>query len=485
MFFPYWQPCEAEKFAVENSRFTFSCPSNYEFRYKAFNYKGEPVIQNDHDRKVYTWEVSKLPAITDEIFSPDLQKLTTYIAFGPTDFQMKDYKGNMKTWQDLGKFIYYLRQGRDDLSDDVKAKVHQLTDGVPDKREKIRLLYQFMQSNTRYISIQLGIGDWQPFDAKYVASKGFGDCKALSNYMYSLLKEAGIKSYYTLIRAGNDPEDVITDFPSPRFNHVILFAPVDKDTVWLECTSQTLPAGYLGTFTCDRYALAIDENGGTLVHTPKYTMNENLQVRNTKAQLDDDGTLDAKVITDYGGLQQDEMHAVINQLSKDKVKEFLNEELDFGTYDVNRFDYKQIKSWKPSIEEALDISVSNYGTVTGKRLFIIPNVMNRSRRKLKSDEERKYDIELPLEYEDIDSAEIEIPKGYEPESVPQAVNLDSKFGKYFSTVKLVNNKIFYYRVREQYSGTFPAKDYPDLVNYYDTIYKADRNKVVLVKKESN
>jgi len=37
-------------------------------------------------------------------------------------------------------------------------------------------------------------------------------------------------------------------------------------------------------------------------------------------------------------------------------------------------------------------------------------------------------------------------------------------------------------VREQFSGIFPAKDYSDLVSYYDAIYKADRNRVVLVKK---
>ena len=34
------------------------------------------------------------------------------------------------------------------------------------------------------------------------------------------------------------------------------------------------------------------------------------------------------------------------------------------------------------------------------------------------------------EYKHIDSAEIEIPKGYEPESVPQPVNIETKFGKY-------------------------------------------------------
>src|SRR5258705_5301746 len=137
----------------------------------------------------------------------------------------------------------------------------------------------------------------------------------------------------------------------------------------------------------------------------------------------------------------------------------------------------------PEIEEKLDLYVSNYASITGKRLFILPNVMNRSNTKLKTDEERKYDIVLHHEYKDIDSVEIEIPKGYEPESLPQAVNIETKFGKYSSATKLSNDKIGYYRVMEQYSGSFPAKDYAGLVKFYDAIYKADRNKVVLVRNE--
>jgi len=485
MFYPEWQPCDDEKIAVEDSRFIFSCPSNYEFRYKARNYQGDPVIQNKSDRKIYTWQVKALPAILEEDLSSNLAEVTTDVRFGPTDFEMQNYKGSMKSWQDLGKFMYTLRAGRDELPPEVKQKVHQLTDGLADQREKIRVLYQFLQSNTRYISIQLGIGGWQPFDAKYVSSKGFGDCKALSNYMYSLLKEAGIKSFYTLITAGDDVDYLMTDFPAPNFNHVILFVPVNKDTVWLECTSQTLAAGYLGEFTCNRYALAVDENGGTLVHTPRYDLKENLQVRKVKAVLDDQAYLDAKITTRYGGLQQDHVHGMINYLSKDKIKEYLEKYFDLATYDVNGFDYKETKSIHPFVDESLDISISNYATITGKRLFIQPNIMTRSNRTLKTDEERKYEIVLKKEFNDVDTVEIELPRGYEPEVLPQDVSISSEFGSYSCAVKLKDNKIYYYRDLKQFSGNFPAKDYESMVKYYDAVYKADRNKAVFVKKEGN
>lgn len=482
LFFPMWSPQGGEKMSVEKSQMSIICPADYQFRYKAYMYPGEPSSLIEKNKKIVTWYARDMPAILREPYEPNWHELTTVVIFGPADFQVGDYKGNMATWQDFGRFVYTLKQGRDILPDAVKQKVHNLTEGVTDTRKKIQLLYEYMQKNTRYISIQLGIGGWQPFDATYVANKGYGDCKALTNYMYSLLKEAGIPSFYTLIRAGSNAQYMTDDFPSQQFNHVILCAPVNKDTVWLECTSQTLPAGYLSDFTSNRYALMIDEKGGKLIHTPKYGLKENIQLRNIKAKLDEEGTLLIKADSKYDAEQQDEIQGVINALSKDKVKEYLHDHFDFATYDVNSFDYKENKSELPSVNENLDISVSNYATITGKRLFIVPNVMTRSRRRLKEDETRKYDMELKFEYTDIDSVEIELPAGYEAESKPQDVILSNKFGKYNCSVKLKDNKLYYYRRMEQYSGRFPASDYKELVSFYEAIYKADRNKVVLVKK---
>lgn len=485
LFFPMWTPQGGENLSVERSSISMVSDPGYQVRYKAFKYASEPVTTQEKNKKVLTWSAKNLNAITREPYSPRWHELTTTVIFGPTEFQMDDYKGNMRNWQDFGKFVNSLRHGRDQLPPHIKSAVHAIADPLSNTGEKIARLYEYMQKNTRYISIQLGIGGWQPFPASDVAANGYGDCKALTNYMYSMLKEVGIKSYYALIRAGKYANYITEDFPSQQFNHVILCVPISpKDSIWLECTSQTMPSGYLGDFTSDRPALLVDENGGKMVRTPKYSLHENLQSRNIKAVLEENGTLRIAATNRYSGLQQDDIHGLINSLSKDKVKEYLAEQLNFPTYDINNFNYKEIKSALPVITEALDITVSNYATITGKRLFIIPNVMTRSATKLSADSTRKYDIQLNFEYKDIDSVEIDLPEGYVPESIPKDVSVESQFGVYNASIKLKDNKIFYHRYIEHKSGRFPAKEYADMVEFWNAIHKADRTRVVLIKQET-
>lgn len=482
MFLPVWIPQQKEMMSVEKSNLVVISPAANPLHYKMFNYQGEPLVVMDKDNKIYTWEAKDIPAVEEEYAVPAWHQITTSVFMATERFMLEDYEGSNASWKDFGKFVYDLKKDKDNLPDDVKLKVQQLTDGVTDTKEKIKRLYEYMQQNTRYISIQLGIGGWQPFDAKYVGQKKYGDCKALSNFMYSLLKEAGIRSVYTVIGANDDNDYLMTDLPCSQFNHVILFVPGEKDTTWLECTSQTKAAGYLGGIG-NRYAVAVDENGGTLVRTPKYGLNENLEIRNTTATIDENGNLEAIIKTKYRAEQQDRLHAVINGLSKDKLMEFLKENIELPTYDVRHYEYKEEKNILPVISETLDLVADNYASVSGKRFFIIPNLITRTHRKLKTEENRKFDMVLSFEFRDIDTTEIKIPSGYTTESIPPDTKIESKFGKYNTSVKVSGEKIVYYRSYEHYSGRFPAKDYAELVKFYDAVYKADRNKVVLVKNQ--
>lgn len=482
---PDWRPRPYQFYAVQNSSIQITTPQNMPVRFKAYNLSGPVKQEVQKESIVYSAALHNLPAMINEQFQPYINEISPTVFFAANDFKYGDFKGNLSTWQSYGKFQNELNAGRDILPENIKAKVHAIANNATDVKQKIAALYQYMQKNTRYISVQLGIGGFQPFDATFVAQKKYGDCKALSNYMYALLKEAGIKSCYTMVGAGGDYDDKFTipDFPNDYFNHIILAVPLKSDTMWLECTSQTLPAGYLSDFTQDRYVLLTDENGGHLVKTPRYSYKENIVNRKIEAVLDNDGTLDIKSNSVYTAMEQDALGQRLDNYSKDIFKEYLKKNIELPNYDVNAFEYKKNLSPLPYISEHIDIKAINYASLSGKRLFIEPNLLDKSNIRMLSDSLRKYDLVLDDEFSHYDTVEISIPEGFASESVPKDINMKTKFGNYSSHINIAGNKLQYYRSLQRFSGHFSPADYSAFSTFINGIYKADRTKVVFVKKD--
>ena len=481
-YLPHWMPVSDEKYSVEKSKLIVQCPLNYKLRYKTFNYSKETILSTVKLATVYEWNVENLPPVIAEQYQPQWHEITPAVYLAPTNFEMQRYTGNMGDWLSFGKFGYTLNNGRDILPENIKQRVHTLSDGLRTNAEKIKVLYEYLQENTHYISIQLGIGGWQTFDANYVATKGYGDCKALSNYMYSILKEAGIKSYYTWIKAGENNNSFMEDFPSNQFNHCIVCVPQGKDTIWLECTSQTLPMGYLSGFTSDRNALLIDETGGKLVRTPAYKKTDNTQIRNITATVNEQGLLTANIVTAYKAQQQDDLESELSTFSKEKMGEHLQTKLNIPSYTISKYNYAAVKSALPVITETITLTANNYCTISGKRLFINPNILNISTTKIKDASTRKHNIKLPYSYIDIDSVEINIPAGYTPESIPENAMIENKFGHYKTKFIINNGKIIYIREHSQNGGNYSTTDAQAMANYFNSISVADKSKLVFVKE---
>lgn len=481
--FPEWTPINRLEMSVQQSSMTVETPSDYKLRYKEMHYNGKAQISSTKNSTVYLWEARNLKAIEDENWQPEWRDITTSVFIAPSEFEYAGYKGSMESWKELGKFQIALNKERDQLPESIKQDVHAIADKLPTWKEKVCALYDYLQKNTRYISIQLGIGGLQPFDAKFVSEKKYGDCKALSNYMVSLLKEAGIKGYYTWVAAGSDEsKSVIEDFPDDYFNHIITCVPNGKDTLWLECTSQTKSPGYMGTFTGNRKALLIGDDGGYLVTTPSYTSKENTQFRKIDASIAEDGTLTADVRTSFGGIQQELQHGLIHEYTEEERKKYLNNYIGLPTYNIEKSEYKEIKATVPMVEEFLRITSPAYASVTGKRLFIVPNLFNKG-SKLSNDKPRKFDIEYDNAFIDVDTIAIDLPKGYEVEAMAKDVKIANKFGSYSISYKVDGNKVKVLRVHERNVGRYPASEYTDMVKFYEDVYKADRSRIVFVKKE--
>ncbi|MEO0733149.1 MAG: DUF3857 domain-containing protein, partial [Bacteroidota bacterium] len=263
--FPSWSPKWYDQ-AIESASFTAEVPTDNELLYH-LNELPEPTVTIESDVRTYRWEITNLPARRWEPAAPAHSKNLPYARTTLHHFKLDEYAGSMASWDEFGQFMNRLIAGRDELPAELKTLVHETTAGLTTDREKIAALYRLLQGRTRYVGVQLGIGGYQPFPAKYVEQNRYGDCKALSNYLGALLKEVDIASYPVLVD-WNDRSffPVDEDFTTSAFNHMILYVP--GEDMYLECTSNVSPPGYLGSGKEDRNVLWVTPEGGKLVRTP-------------------------------------------------------------------------------------------------------------------------------------------------------------------------------------------------------------------------
>lgn len=478
LFYPDWYPQDGYKVSVEQSSFTVTTPKALSFRYKESNIQEKPSVIDHGDQTMYTWKVAQIAAIKAEPWGPSLAKLSPVVWTAPNDFKYEGYQGNMSTWENFGKWVYQLNQGRGVLPEKTIQEVRRLTAGMEDEQLIVKKLYEYMQSRTRYVSIQLGIGGYQPFSATTVDALGYGDCKALSNYMIALLDAVNIPAHYTLVRAGKNAPALKTDFPSTQFNHVIVCVPMPHDTLWLECTSQTDPAGFLGYFTSDRDVLVIDEKGGHLARTPTYTPANNLQSRTASVILDENGNGEASITTLYTGLQYAHVEEIARQ-SGTVQRSLIYQKTGIVGCDLTGYHYDLLKAALPVAREELSLHLKKYANVNGKRLFFNPNLLNRINFTLPAIAQRSSDIVIHSAYLDVDSISFNIPAHMQLEYLPEAVSIQSKFGEYEAQYVVKEGKLLYVRKFKTIPGSYEAEDYEELRLFYEHVGKADNANVVV------
>ncbi|MCG8309973.1 MAG: DUF3857 domain-containing protein [Cytophagales bacterium] len=475
-----WVPYSGFNVASQKSSLAIIAPENYIVRYLELNIESTAKERIADGKKKIMWEFGSFPAIKKEPRMPPLQSILPQVITAPTDFEMEGYYGNMDDWASFGKWEKMINQGRDILPEEYAAKLKGLIANEPSRSEKIKKVYEYLQNNTRYVSIQLGIGGWQTYPASSVASNGYGDCKALSNYMKSMLKSIGIDSYYTLVRAGYKAPNIIKEFSSNQFNHMILCVPNYQDTIWLECTNQDNPFGYLGKFTSDRDVLVINDEGGKIVRTKAYTKKDNGQYQITNVFLDKNGSAKVSLSTKCTGLQY-ENYAYLLDVGESEQKKWLFRNLDIPGFELDNFILSQEKKIIPEVNVDIDVSIQRFASVSGKRLFFQPNVFNKSKPISIPQKDRQFDFVIDIPFEDFDTVRIETPQGYHLEFIPENVSINSKFGKYESNVTANEELIIYTRMCSMEKGTFQNNEYMNYVKFMNEIAKADKLRLVLVK----
>lgn len=482
-FIPSWYPVESTLVGVESTSIRIVYLPELGFKYKEFNFEVVPEIKKEETATSIKFSATNIAPFKNEEYSPSYQSFFPNVMFGLTNFNLEGVEGVASDWKTFGSWMYEsLLKNTTEIPKETQIVIKQLVGNEKDPLKITKIIYQYVQNKTRYISIQLGIGGWKPMLAKDVDRLGYGDCKALTNYTRSLLQTVGIPSYYTVIYGDRDLRSLQSDFVSMQGNHVILAVPIEEKMYWLECTSQENPFGFQGDFTDNRLALVVKPEGGEIIRTHAFKTDENSQISSGSFTVNAAGTLSGSVVIKSKGTQYDNKFGNEKKSAEDRSKFYKNYFWHINNINLQKINLANNKE-TVEFQEEITFEAASYGTVNAGRMMFSLNVFNPVSSVPKRYRTRNNPFEIDRGFYDYDDITIHLPEGYTIEAKPDDYELTDKFGYYKTQYKIVDEKTLQYtRTYRINSGFHDKSEYDNFRKFRENIAKTDNAKIVLIKK---
>ena len=480
VFLPDFVPFRSTNVSLEEAQMKIINKSGIELKTKIYPsiYNYASVAESDNaGEKIYTYK--NVPAIDDAFLLPQPVKILPKVSLALTKFNLEGKQGTINNWKDFGSWYYSnILEPVFVSTPAIKAEVAALNlQGTTE--EKVKKIYQYMQSKTRYIFVALGIGGWQPMLPDEVQKKGYGDCKGLTNYMKTLLNEAGIPSYYCKINSGASPVSFDKDFPKMGGNHIILMVPTEKGNIWLENTSQQIAFNHLSYSTTDRNVLLVKKEGIEVVDTPSYPAEQSKEKQFLKITLNEDNSISGEGNFSYTGIQYDQHLALATMSPKERNEAVKN------LLDVLHFEKVEMKNFLNDKDNAvakydLDFKATNYSKNAGNSM-IFRAVPIYSNNIYKTEENRELPFELRQSFEDDYEISFAIPKNFKIDELPENVNINSEFGTYKLSFVRNGEELKVNRMIRINKGLYPKEKYNDYINFRKKTINIDNSKILISK----
>ena len=477
--YDFFSPVWYDRQALEKASFKVTVPTGTKIRYMSLPHEQNPQKFEDGKNDVYVWNMPPMRCLIDEEYDDHSMYICPSVIAMPYEFVFGESSGILDTWENKGKWFHQLAEGRGNLLPADKQKVKELTASCTSDKEKIAALYKYLEDKTRYVSIQLGIGGWQPMSAEEVGKTGFGDCKALTNYMQALLKEAGIESCQTIISTRYS--ELLKDFPNMhQTNHVILTIPqADGSNMVVECTNPQLPLGFISGDYAGHQALQVVNGVGKLIRIPEYTPDNNYEKIVADVQLQADGKSVVKFSDDHYGDRYDAVRSIVYQDDKER-KERVCRWISLQDPVVESVKVNETKTDIPHLDVQSELK-GTYAKINGNKMFIVCNPFrNVHIPRFRKDRTRPIITENAYRLED--EIRITLPDGYVYPASQNADTTKTDFGSYTLDIRQDGQKLIIKTSFTINKGRFDISRKDDFANFREKTSKMLRRLIIIEKK---
>ncbi|HEX5683910.1 MAG TPA: DUF3857 domain-containing protein, partial [Ideonella sp.] len=282
-------------------------------------------------------------AAGQRIFSWDLRAVDARIVENDAPAWFDPYPfvewGEFANWRAVADWAVPLYRLPGQPTPRVRAVAAQLSAAHATPAERLAAALRHVQTEVRYLGIEVGPGSHAPNPPELVLERRYGDCKDKTLLTIALLRAMGIEAHPALVHT-TMRHAIEANRPAPTaFNHVLLRARLDGRDYWLDPTRppQQGELEQLGQADYGR-ALVVDPGSDSLVTMAGEKAKTRRRVVRTVIDSRDglDKPVRYTVTTEIIGTAADDMRSTLNsRRHEDLQKSYLNFYVNqFGATDV-------------------------------------------------------------------------------------------------------------------------------------------------------
>ncbi len=245
----------------------------------------ERTITEEKDDRIYRFAATDVAKIETEPAMPGLGEAAPYL-----------HVSTYATWGEVAAWYRRLVEEQLVPDDELRRTARGLvTRGMTDA-ERVRAVYDFVVTGTRYVGLEFGIHGYKPYKVTQVLARRFGDCKDKASLMIALLREVGVEAELVLVRTRRggrlDPQPASLAI----FDHAIVYVP--KLDRYLDGTAEFAGLSELPAEDQGVTVLRVNAGGGTLTETPVLPSGESRVERRWAATVSPSGdaTVDEQLV---------------------------------------------------------------------------------------------------------------------------------------------------------------------------------------------
>jgi hypothetical protein len=479
----------SEELFTKHAKFSLVPSSYFKLRYSwpAGLPPGTTPPTRGGNRKVLLETRDVEPFITEDHMPPERQLKYrvdfVYISDG------NDEKDEIAFWKRFGKQAYRQVEDFADKPRVMEQAVAEIVNPRDSPEMKLRKIYartqELRNSSFERSKTEEEVKREAQKEAANVGDvwkRGNGDASQITSLFLALARAAGFKAD-TVFVSTRDTYFFDARMMNPsQLNSSIVVVKLDGKDLFLDPGMAFAPFGLLPWSETAVKGLRLTKEGGEWITTPIPDSSQSRTIRKAKFKLSADGSLVGTVRVTYTGLE-----ALWRRLTErheddtDRI-EFMESQIEWDIPSGSNVKLTNTPAWDGSdltLTAEYTVDIPGWASRAGQRTLLTVGVFGNSQKHTFEHATRVHPLYFNFPSEVDDDIVIELPAGWQAESVPAAHRTDTKTHSFHLSVE--NNGSTLHVERELMVDLLlvDRKFYPTLREFFQTVRTHDEQQVVI------